>query len=366
MSPSPESLRLVRVAGLVAWALVGLAAALGGIGRPGWFAVWFGGFLVFGSLLAFATTPGRRGLPWALALQAACVIVMTARQCRGWEGTLLVVVALQLGLAVSRRVGLAWIAVQTVALGAAIAFHWAPRPASLLAPAYLGSQVLAFLVMEMLARETSARAALAQAHADLLSTRELLAESARRNERLRIARELHDGMGHHLAALSLNLQALDGGAPPLALETARDLTRRLLDDVESVVTALHDDPGLDLRAALNTLAAAIPRPAIHVDAARAVVSDAERAHAVLRCCQEIVTNSVKHAQASNLWIRVDVEEGVVSLSARDDGRGAARLGIGHGLVGMRRRVEEAGGTFELETRPGAGFEVRATLPAGPA
>jgi signal transduction histidine kinase len=56
----------------------------------------------------------------------------------------------------------------------------------------------------------------------------------------------------------------------------------------------------------------------------------------------------------------------VELTARDDGGGAARLGAGQGLQGMRRRLEEMGGALDLETRPGEGFLVRATLPGSPA
>ena len=365
MTTAPDSLRLIRRAGLLAWLMVGVSFTPYGIGRPAAFRVWLGGFLVFGLLFAWTTArEGRRALLALLAAQGLCVIVMTAIQCRGWEGMLLVLIALQLGLAVPRRLGLLWVVLQTVTLAWAIQNHWSLRPALLLSPAYLGAQVLGFLVLEMLARESHTRMELAQKNAELMSTRELLAESARLNERMRIARELHDGMGHHLAALSLNLEALGGGeTPPAPLATARTLTRRLLDDVESVVTALHRDPGVDLGAALATLAASIPRPLVHVDAARAVAFDPDRAHTVLRCCQEIVTNSVKHAQAANLWISVRVDDGVVSLSARDDGAGAVTLGRGHGLAGMRQRVEEAGGTFVFETSPGAGFHLRATIPS---
>jgi signal transduction histidine kinase len=155
-----------------------------------------------------------------------------------------------------------------------------------------------------------------------------------------------------------------GASPPL--DTARLLTRRILDDVESVVDALAQDKGLDLGQALDALAAAIPRPLVHFEAAGLALADPERAHTLLRCCQEIVTNSVKHSSAANLWITIRVAGGMVELHARDDGAGAARLGIGQGLIGMRRRLEENGGALDLETRPGGGFQLRARLPTGTA
>ena len=198
-----------------------------------------------------------------------------------------------------------------------------------------------------------------------MATRERLAETARVNERLRIARELHDAMGHHLAGLSLNLEVLgqrQGASPPL--ETARSLTRRLLDDLESLVDALGRERDLDLASALDSLSRDIPRPRVHVSAGGVTIPDPERAHALWRCCQEIVTNAVKHSEAENLWIAIRAVDGWVELTARDDGAGSVVPGQGQGLEGMRQRVSDMGGTFHLETGRGAGFEVHLTVPTG--
>ena len=100
-----------------------------------------------------------------------------------------------------------------------------------------------------------------------------------------------------------------------------------------------------------------------MDAGDLTLSDAERSHALWRCCQEIVTNAVKHSEAENLWIAIHMRGGQVELTARDDGSGASRVTPGHGLEGMRRRLDEMGGVLDLETRPGAGFRVRVTLPS---
>ena len=368
MAPETDVPRGLRLAGLLVWVLVAIPTALQGPGGREAFAVWLGGFLVFGAL--FAATTGGRHPPAvataALLAQAAAVIAMTAVQCRGYEGTLLVLVAMQIGWRMPPRTGLAWVTVQTLALAWGIAHHWSLRQALLLAPPYLGFQVLALLAMAALVRETRAAAALAAANAELVATRELLAQTARVNERLRIAGELHDAMGHNLAALSLNLEALaqDHAVPPAPLETARMLTRRVLDDVESVVDSLARDGGVDLAQALAALASAIPRPLVHVEAPGLVLTDPERAHTLLRCCQEIVTNSVKHSQAANLWISIHIVDGAVELRARDDGAGATRVAAGRGLQGMRRRLEEIGGALETKTRPGEGFQIRATLPVG--
>jgi signal transduction histidine kinase len=173
-------------------------------------------------------------------------------------------------------------------------------------------------------------------------------------------------MGHNTAALSLNLEALaqDHVVPPAPLETAR-ADARVLDDVESVVDSARDG-GVDLAQALAALASAIPRPLVHVEAPGLVLTDPARAHTLLRCCQESVTNSVKHSQAANLWISIHMVDGAVELRARDDGAGATQVEAGRGLLGMRRRLEEIGGALETRTRPGEGFQIRAILPVGTA
>src|SRR5207253_3984095 len=100
--------------------------------------------------------------------------------------------ALQLGGRIGRRAGLLVVLAQSVALGAAVALHWNAQAALLLAPPYLGFQLLAFFAAEGMER--------------LEAARELQAENSRLEERLRISRELHDRLGHHLTALNLNLE----------------------------------------------------------------------------------------------------------------------------------------------------------------
>jgi signal transduction histidine kinase len=368
MAPTPDTLRLLRLTGLLAWLLAATPPAVEGMGRPAAFWAWLGSMALFGALYAWVLPRLGNAGPavWtSLLAQSACVIGMSAVQYHGLEGTLLVLLSLELGLAASRRVGLAWIALQSLGMVWAIQHHWSLRPALMFTPPYVGFQVLTFMMVQLLDREARAREALARTNTELVATRERLAENARLGERLRIARELHDAMGHHLAGLSLNLEVLaqrQGTSPPL--ETARSLTRHMLDDVESLVDTLGRERALDLSGALAALAVDIPRPRVHVDVAGPAISDPRRSHALWRCCQEIVTNAVKHSEAENLWIAIRVSDGQVELTARDDGGGAPRLEQGQGLQGMRQRLQEMGGALQLETAQGAGFLIRVTLPTG--
>jgi signal transduction histidine kinase len=83
---------------------------------------------------------------------------------------------------------------------------------------------------------------------------------------------------------------------------------------------------------------------------------------VLRCVQEIVTNTLRHAGASNLWIHVEQRTGGIVVDTRDDGRGAHQVTAGHGLSGMRARLEELGGFLQIAPAPS--FAVTAQLPIG--
>ena len=129
------------------------------------------------------------------------------------------------------------------------------------------------------------------------------------HERSRIARDLHDLLGHNLAALSLNLEIASHfaeGEAAARVETAQSVTKLLLGDVRGAVDALRDAGELDLPAALRKLADGIPRPRIHVAVPEDLdVADPAAGEVVLRCAQEMVTNAMRHAGAENVWIESD-------------------------------------------------------------
>ena len=116
--------------------------------------------------------------------------------------------------------------------------------------------------------------------------------------------------------------------------------------------------------ALRPLVEQVPSPRIHLDIEEPLlVDDPERAHVLLRCAQEIITNAVRHAGARNLWIRVAREAGGVRIDARDDGVGAAASVQGNGLRGMRERVVQLGGRMDVESAPGHGFHLDVSVPS---
>ena len=364
--------RLLRVGGLAVWIAVGLpvlvfqSLAPRAARDPGPLAAWIASYVLFGLAFWIATSRREGSLGLVLGQAAAVLSLVALPPCFGLEGALLVLVALQLGSLLPRAASVGWILAQSAALLAVVWLHWGWHWAVVLAFAYLPFQLIADAATRLLAEETAARELLSAANAQLMATRELLAQSARLAERARIARDLHDLVGHHLTALSLNLEVashLCQGEARGKVDTAQSVTKLLLGDVRAAVGALRCEDGLDLPAALRRMAEGIPRPRVHIEVAPGVaVEDPQAAQVLLRCAQEIVTNAVRHAGADNLWLDVVPDGQGVAIKGRDDGCGATGLQPGHGLNGMRERLEERGGSLAVETTPGHGFTVTAILP----
>jgi signal transduction histidine kinase len=370
--------RLLRTGGFAVWIGVGLPVLAFQALRPPKgeqvipVLAWIAAYLLFGLAFALATSrrrleSDRAGALVLLAGQTAAVLALVALPpCFGLEGAGLVLVALLLGGLLPRRAAFTWILTQSAGLLAVVWLHWGWHWAVVLTFAYLPFQLIAAEATRLLAEETAARESLAAANVELEGTRELLARTSREAERARIAREVHDLLGHNLTALSLNLEIasqLTQGEARARVETAQSVTKLLLGDLRATVGALRQADCPDLRDALHKLADGIPRPRIHVDYdATLSLDDPQVGEVVLRCAQEIVTNAMRHARAENLWLDVRRSNGAIKIHARDDGRGASAVESGHGLAGMRERFEQRGGTLSVETAPGRGFAITAVLP----
>jgi len=369
-----DSGRIVVAGGFATWAVAGLPQVMTWTAGNGHLdtrsVAWCAAYVAFPLAFLVAAT-GRRALARrtaALAVQTVAALVILALGDTGFEGALLVVIAGQAPLLIGDRAALPWVFAQTAAMAAVDAtspFH--RRPGFFAAAAYGGFQLFAFGAARLARREADARAELTRTHAELLATRELFADATRTAERLRIARDLHDGLGHHLTALSLQLELarnVEGDRAKEAVERAHAITKDLLGEVRGVVGPLREDVPVDLAHALRTLVAGVPRPRVHLEVASDLRLDAALAHAIFRCVQEALTNAIRHAQAENVYLAVASSgDGAVAVTARDDGRGATEVRPGHGLSGLRERIEGMGGTLEIEARKGAGLTLRALLPA---
>lgn len=194
-------------------------------------------------------------------------------------------------------------------------------------------------------------------------------------ERNRLARDIHDSLGHHLTAMSVQLEmasdfrTLDPDAAQRALHEARRSVRLALGDVRQSVRALRDEAARPaLSAALAGLArdgGAPPRVTVEVSGDETGYGTAELT-ALYRAAQEGVTNARRHALASRVTVVVRLAGDTARLEVTDDGRGfaPAATGTGFGLVGMRERVQLVAGSVEIDSGPGTGTRLTVTVPRG--
>ena len=200
-------------------------------------------------------------------------------------------------------------------------------------------------------------------------------QSAREDERHRLARNLHDELGSLLTSAKLDaarIKSRIAGSAPEALELLAHLVSTLNSGIalgRSIIEDLRPSAlgNLGLVAALDILAREFAEQSdvqVHCDLTPVTLAP----HAeltVYRLVQEAITNIAKYAQARQVWIRLAAKDGMVVVTVRDDGIGfdadGKRSSV-YGLIGMRYRVEAIGGTLELVSRPGKGATIGARIP----
>jgi signal transduction histidine kinase len=327
-------------------------------------AAWAACYAVFMVLML----AGRRRPVWLLpllGLQAVAALAAAFVAGTSTEGAMQVAVAAQLAARAPLAVAMVAAVAQSVALGAILGMSRPLEIAVDVPAAWFAFQAFAILLTHVARSEAEARAALLERNVQLLATRHLLAERTRSGERLRIARDLHDGLGHHLTALSLNLEAashLAGGGTREHIARAQAVAKSLLGDVRHTVSGVRDE-AIDPLPAIRALVEPIDVPRVHLSTPDALPAcDAARAETLLRLVQEIVTNALRHAQARNLWISLSTTPRGIDVDGRDDGRGADGWRDGNGLRGMRERLAELGGSLDISSTPGSGFAVHARIP----
>ncbi len=308
---------------------------------------------------------GTQNIPRTLVayvLQGSAALLLVALSRNGTAPVLLIILVAQL-VDLPQGLRLATIGFINLGLFAILLSIWSLKSAMVVTGMYFGFQMFAALTAHYAKVATRARDETMQVNAHLLATYSLLEESARDGERLRLARELHDVAGHKLTALKLQLALLardPAGAPP-AITTAAALADELLGDIRGVVSQMRQDDGLDLRRALEDLAAPIPRPKVHLDLADdARVADLAQARALLRVAQEGLTNAARHSGAEHVWLRLARDRNRLVLEVRDDGCGAKTVPIGNGIAGMCERLSEVGGGIDFNTTNG--FRLEAWVP----
>lgn len=378
--------QLLRYAGLFTWAMVGVALALYswlppstevlegassevvpslGPASIAYFAFGLAYWLVTRSL-------GVRRPRWydvlLLAVLTAAAIGVSHLTGTGLAAVLMLIIAGVIPWLLPVPLGVVWLVLQHVALvpvfinsQGLVLFE-----AILLAAVYTGYSSFAFVIGLVAKQQAQARDEQRRLNAELRATRALLAESSRVSERVRISRELHDLLGHHLTALILNLEVaghLSAGKAQEHVRQSHTLAKLLLTDVREAVSEMRDEGAIDLSGALRALVEGVPALDIHLQMPSPLpVENPELAHVLLRCAQEIITNAVRHAGASTLSLTVARDAAGLRLQAQDNGSGSDAVEPGNGLRGMRERVLAHGGQIDIITGHGQGFALDIRLP----
>jgi signal transduction histidine kinase len=293
--------------------------------------------------------------PFVAALAALAALAAQASARRSAAGTGTAAAAIGVVSAVADGIGPSDLPVLALFFGIAFAAGRAVRTQRLQAEALR-------VATRRLTRERDARARLAVAE-----------------ERIELARELHDSVAHAVSVMVLQAAAAEqvlDSAPELARRSVRavqDLGRRAIEELQRLVGMLRDDHDRNPRAPhaqlaqLEALIAQVSEAGLIVDlevkGERVALSPGLDA-AAYRIVQESLTNALKHAGRVRTRVRVRYGPDVLRLEIVDDGHSRARpsRGPGHGLIGMRERAALYGGTLRAGPRRGGGYAVSARLP----
>jgi len=367
--------RFLRLAA-IALSLLSVSRVLSGAdgeeaSRPEFYG-WLAAYAAYVVALWLSFSPARqwqsmRARLGLLTIQGVAPFVMASLIPCFFGGLLHVIVAWQAALLLRPLHAVLWVVAQVGVMTSLLCHTCTGDMVPIVA--FIGLQLFAFITASATRREVATRADLAQANAELKATRAILAESSRIGERMRIARDLHDTVGHHLTALSLNLEVAthsEGDQRDQHVAKSKEIASRLLGDVRDVVSALRSDEGVDVACVLAPLIeeAGSLKVELHVPADLRIECP-DRADALVRCIQEIVTNARKHACcATRVAIRIEKDGGALAVHAEDDGRPSGEIREGFGLRGMKERFEKIGGWIRATSRPNGGFAIDASLPLG--
>jgi signal transduction histidine kinase len=350
-------------------------------------------WLVSGVLALFTVVYSLRSRivgdrPWRAylytSLQTVLIVVLLALAPQQLIAVVLFfVLSAEVTMMYSSRVVAAWIGLFT--LITAIAYVAVAGANGLIAvPIYAAGYVFFAIFAQQTARAEAARAEserllreLQQAHRQLQDYAAQAEELAVQQERNRLAREMHDTLGHHLTVSSVQLQAAQRLIPTTP-DRASEMVGAVLEEIReglgelrSTVATLRApvEADLALGPALKRLAGSFEQAtgvAIHLTMPDTLPElTPNQRHALYRGAQEGLTNVQKHADASDVWIELFRRDGEMALLVRDNGVGPAGSNngaAGFGLRGLRERAAQLGGQMVLQTTPAGGTELLLTLP----
>ena len=362
------------------------------VGALGWFVLPAAGarlagaglWLLFGSMLLWAAHREQYSTLY-FGLQTVWVLGLLFL-APVWSPfpVLFFLLSAQAALALPADRGWRWVALFTLVTAGVLGMR-AGGIRGLAAAAVFGVGYAFFaLVARALRREQEARLQAQRLLRELEAAHQRLRAYARQSaalavaqERNRMAREMHDTVGHHLTVAAVQLEAAQALLPQnperaaLMLANAREQIRQGLQALRRTVAALRP-PVEDLETALQELVERFGR-STGLQVTTELAADLSRLPAphrflLYRAVQEGLTNVLRHAHARRVWIRLNLENDRVTLTLEDDGRGPQQTSAsstGMGLQGMAREARRLGGHVRLEARKQGGARLYLQLPLPP-
>ena len=248
-------------------------------------------------------------------------------------------------------------------------------------PIFLAGLVFIIVFTQVAVGEEKARSEVERLVGELTAANQRLREFVSQveelavaRERNRLAREIHDGLGHYLTTIHMQIMAgravlsKDQARADEMLEKAQHMTQEALIDVRKSVGTLRSNPeeALPLRQMIQSLSqsAEIQGVQVHIQ-----VHGQDRSLSppvkltLFRAAQEGIHNTCKHAQAANLWMVLDFSQpSEIRFSIKDDGIGTEKTDGGFGLIGLQERVSLLGGSFSVHSTQGQGFGFEMVVP----
>ncbi|HMD89595.1 MAG TPA: sensor histidine kinase [Anaerolineaceae bacterium] len=249
-------------------------------------------------------------------------------------------------------------------------------------PIFLAGEVFIVVFTQMAVNEERAHGEVARLVSELEEANQRLREYALQieelaiaKERNRLAREIHDGLGHFLTTIFMQIQAAqavfdrDPKRAKDAMITAQNLTQEALVEIRRSVASLRDvSPGETLplperiEKMIKNYETSELKPEMTILGSPRDLS-AQAQLTIFRSAQEGLNNACKHARASKIWVSLNFQdENLVRLTVHDNGVGAEHTDGGFGLLGLQERVKLLDGTFQITTVPGQGFLLEVAVP----
>jgi two-component system sensor histidine kinase DesK len=250
-----------------------------------------------------------------------------------------------------------------IPLGVAHHMYWQQNYALLTAALFWTFNLFAMIMSNTAIKERQARERADLLNRQLLAAQQLIRQAGKQDERLRIARNIHDVLGHHLTALSINLQVASHKCDGIGQQEAKAqvdqcyaLAKLLLSDVREAVTDMREQSPFNFQEAVEALFEGIARPRLHLFLQPDLrIENVKLADVLLRAIQEGLTNVMRHTRSEDFIVELKAQEGNYILLMQDiqarvknmwHASNKNTITPGNGLTGMRERVSSVAGSME--------------------